>query len=297
MLAPEQKTNRSLPDNQPPATVDPVAHVRQVVADSGSSFFWGMRILPQERRDAMYAIYAFCREVDDVADEPGSDAAKAEQLAEWRAEIERLYERRPTRPTTLALVLPVESFNLPKEEFLAIIEGMEMDAQNAMFAPPMDQLTAYCRRVAGAVGLLSIRVFGATKPPADEFALTLGDALQLTNILRDVREDADMGRLYLPRDLLVANGIEIGDIDSIVNHPNLPAVCKSLSETAALRFEQARDMAAQCDRNALRPALIMMDVYERILRRLVQRGWQTLHPPVKLSKPEKLWIVARRGLF
>lgn len=272
-------------------------HVREVVMRSGSSFIWGMRVLPQARREAMYAIYAFCREVDDIADGPDPAADKIRRLAEWRAEIDRLYDGAPTRPTTLALAGPVRDFDLPKAEFLAMIEGMEMDADDFAAAPSMADFKAYCRRVAGAVGLLSVRAFGATRPPADEFALTLGDALQFTNILRDIREDADMGRLYLPRELLEGHGITSTELDAVLAHPNLPAVCAELAEMAAERFRESGVLAAQCDRHVLRPALIMMGVYSRILDRLRRRGWERFDQPVRLSRPEKLWIVAREGLF
>ncbi len=274
-----------------------IQHVREVVMRSGSSFIWGMRVLPQARREAMYAIYAFCREVDDIADGPDPVVDKICGLAEWREEIDRLYDGAPTRPTTLALAGPVRDFDLPKAEFLAIIEGMEMDAHDIASAPSMADFRAYCRRVAGAVGLLSVRAFGAIQPPADEFALTLGDALQFTNILRDIREDADMGRLYLPRELLEGQGIPIADLDAVLAHPKLPAVCAELAEMAAQRFRKSAALAEQCNRHVLRPALIMMGVYSRILDRLRRRGWERFDQPVRLSKPEKLWIVAREGLF
>src|SRR5690606_38011850 len=161
-------------------------HVRAVATASGSSFLWGMRLLPRPRREAMYAIYAFCREVDDIADEGGSPAEKQRALAAWREEIERLYHSRPTRAITRALLRPVADYGLPKGECLAIIDGMEMDTQQDIRAPALVDLRLYCRRVAGAVGVLSVRVFGAGEPEARDLALAQGDALQLTNILRDL---------------------------------------------------------------------------------------------------------------
>ena len=178
-------------------------HAREVVTKSGTSFGLGMKILPKARREAMFAIYAFCREIDDIADEGGTHAEKIAGLNGWRDEIERLYAGAPTYPTARALAGPIEQFDLPKEEFILLIEGMEMDANGPVVAPSWEELFAYCRRVAGAVGLLSMRAFGApNNQTADRFALSLADALQTTNILRDVREDAEMGRLYLPRPLL-----------------------------------------------------------------------------------------------
>jgi phytoene synthase len=154
------------------------AHTRSVAERSGSSFFWGMRVLPRSRREAMYAIYAFCREVDDIADEPGTIEDKLAALAGWRTEIDRLFEGDPTRPTTRALLPPLAAYNLPKAEFLAVIDGMEMDAREAMVAPSLADFELYCRRVAGAVGCLSICAFGATGPAAEQLAVTLGEALQ-----------------------------------------------------------------------------------------------------------------------
>ena len=187
------------------------AHVRAVVIGSGTSFYWGMRLLPAAKRNAMYAIYAFCREVDDVADGDAPVAAKLDQLAGWRREIDALFEGRPSRPTTLALLDPVARFDLPASEFHAMIDGMEMDAKDSMRAPPMSELIRYCRCVAGAVGLLSIRVFGAHGEEVRRGALALGEALQLTNILRDLSEDATRGRLYLPRELLQQHRIAGSD--------------------------------------------------------------------------------------
>jgi phytoene synthase len=272
-------------------------HVRATVARSGTSFLIGMKILPKFRRDAMYAIYAFCREVDDVADEPGEPRDKLEQLAEWRAEIDRLYAGAPTRQTTIALSSPVQRFGLPRDEFMAILDGMEMDVGSKMWAPPMSELELYCRRVAGAVGVLSIRVFGTTEPHAVEFALKLAEALQLTNILRDIEEDAALGRLYLPRDLLDTYGIDSGDRSGALRHPGLPVVCRALAKVARQRFEEADMALSYCDRRTMRPALLMMGVYDVVLRRLTEQDWNPRKPPARLSKLDKCWAALRYGLF
>jgi squalene synthase HpnD len=271
-------------------------HVRAVVADSGSSFYWGMRLLPAAKRKAMFAIYAFCREVDDIADGDVPPAAKRAGLAAWRAEVEALYAGRPTRPTSLALAAPVERFELPRAEFDAMIDGMEMDAE-AMRAPPMAKLERYCRCVAGAVGVLSVRVFGARSPDRDAGAVALGDALQLTNILRDLAEDASFGRLYLPRELLARHGITSDDPAHVLRDPALRAICRELAARAASRFDAADRWLAQEDRREVRPALIMRGVYRRILERLIAKDWQQLDPPVRLGKAERLWVAIRHGLL
>jgi phytoene synthase len=272
-------------------------HVRAVVADSGTSFYWGMRLLPAAKREAMFAIYAFCREVDDIADSDASPASKRAELALWRAEVEALYAGRPSRPTSLALVAPIERFELPRAEFDAMIDGMEMDASEAMRAPPMAELERYCRCVAGAVGVLSVRVFGARAPDRDAGALALGDALQLTNILRDLAEDASFGRLYLPCELLGRHGIASDDPAEVLRDPALPAVCRELAAHAARRFDAADRWLAREDRHEMRPALIMRGVYRRTLERLIAKDWQQLDPPVRLGKAERLWVAIRHGLL
>jgi squalene synthase HpnD len=273
------------------------AHVRAVVAGSGTSFYWGMRLLPAAKRKAMYAIYAFCREVDDVADGDAPVAAKLDELAGWRREVDALFAGRPGRPTTLALLDPVARFDLPAAEFSAMIDGMEMDATGAMRAPPMSELIRYCRCVAGAVGLLSIRVFGAHGEDVRQGALALGEALQLTNILRDLAEDATRGRLYLPRELLEQHRIAGTYPARALRDPGVPKVCEALAARARTRFAEAEHHFGRGDRRALRPALVMMHVYRRTLDRLIARGWRRLEDPVRLARPERLWLALRYGLL
>ncbi len=281
------------------APVDKAAleHVRKVTAASGSSFFWGMRILPRARREAMYAIYAFCREVDDIADGPGTEAQKLTRLRQWRAEIGQLFAGIPKSLTARALLRPAAAFDLQRDDFLAIIDGVEMDARRIMRAPPMAELEQYCARVAGAVGLLSIRAFGDGSRGARAHALALGQALQLTNILRDLCEDAECGRLYLPRELLLKHGITTTDPMTVLRHEALPAVCAEVAATARQRFDDAAAALADCDRQALRPAVIMMMIYRRILDRLVHRGWHRLDESVDVPRPEKIWIALRHGIL
>jgi len=268
-------------------------HAYETVKRSKTSFGPGMRILSKARREGMYAVYAFCREVDDIADEGGSPAQKRDDLAAWRVEIDRLYAGTPQTPTGIALLDPVRTFNLPKEEFLLVIEGMEMDAQGPIIAPPLEALFAYTRRAAGAVGQLSMPVFGAPRNEiADEFAISLGDALQFTNILRDIEEDAQEGRLYLPRELLEKHGCPTTP-EEIANAPGLPGVRADMAAIAQEKFLRARAALTVLDWRMLRPALLMMGVYERYLEKMTARGWANGQPRVKLSKLEKLSIAAR----
>lgn len=273
----------------------PLAHIRAITKAAGSSFYWAMRILPPERRDAMFAIYAFCREVDDIADGDMSDSEKLRALESWRLDIDAVYSGEPEHLTAMALVEPAQAYGLEREEFIAVIDGMEMDARGQNRAPDMATLKLYCRRVAGAVGLLSIRVFGA--PGARDFAVSLGNALQFTNILRDLREDASMGRLYLPREILDAHGIVGDDPDTVLADPALPAVCMDVARMAQACFTEAEEGLQGQPRAALKPAVIMMMNYRRILERLIQSGWRDIDRAIGVSKTEKLWIALRYGFL
>lgn len=268
-------------------------HAEETVKRSKTSFGPGMRILSRARRQAMYAVYAFCREVDDIADEGGTREEKLAALAEWRAEIDRIFDCRPQFPTGVALLAAVREFNLPRQEFLLMIEGMERDAAGPIVAPTLSELSAYTRRVAGAAGQLSMPVFGAPKSEAsDVFAISLGDALQLTNILRDVEQDADEGRLYLPRELLERHGCPLAP-EQIATAPGLPAVRAELAEHARKKFSGAREALKSLDWRMLRPALLMMGVYERYLDKMTARGWANAQERVTLTKTEKGLIAVR----
>ena len=276
-------------------TEDEQAIEAQVRA-AGTSFYSAMRLLPVERRMAMYAIYAFCREVDDVADEPAPLATKLAALAEWRSEIDRLYTGSPTRLITRALAGPVRRYKLRKEDFLAVVDGMEMDARDPWRPMSMNELDLYCDRVASAVGRLSVRAFGATEPESDRVAASLGRALQLTNILRDIAEDADRGRLYLPSELLAAEGIASTDPKVVIAHPALPRVCAALAQIAQRHFEDAWSAMRRCRRRAMRPAAVMGAMYWAILTRLKKRGWNVVGTRPKVPLLVKLGIVLRYGL-
>ncbi len=273
-------------------------YVESVVRRSGTSFFWAMRRLPAPKRRAMYAIYAFCREVDDVADGPEDPRRKRVLLGQWRDEIERLYGDRPSIPVTRALAGPVARHGLRKEDFRALIDGMEMDAGESVRIADMAELELYCDRVAGAVGRLSNRVFGVDEERGARVAFALGQALQLTNILRDLSEDAERDRLYLPGDVLRAHGVDDDDDDpaAVLVHPRVVEVCELLADVARRRFAEAADALAACDRRQMRPAVMMMEVYRRILYRLMRRGWPGLGKRLGLSGFEKLWLTVRYGL-
>ena len=270
--------------------------IRRRVEAAGTSFYWAMRLLPQERRDGMYAVYAFCREVDDIADD-WPEADRPAGLAAWRDEIEAVYAGKPRHLIARALEAPVARFGLRKGDFHDIIDGMEMDAAGAIRAPDFATLDLYCARVAGAVGHLSVHVFGDAGEAAHRVADALGRALQLTNILRDLAEDAERGRLYLPGEMLDRHGIRSDDPAAVLRHPALPAVCRDLAAVAVRHFDAAAAAMRRSSRRAMRPAAVMGAFYRAMLDALIVAGWRDPAARVSLSKSRKLWLVLRHGLI
>ena len=272
-----------------------LAAVETVVRGAGTSFYRGMRVLPPDRRHAMYAIYAFCRLVDDIADEDGDIVDKRTRLAQWRERIGGLYRGEADGPVTRVLRAATARFALRQDDFIAVIDGMEMDAETAIIAPDLATLDLYCDRVAGAVGRLSVRAFGDASPAADRVALALGRALQLTNILRDVDEDAARGRLYLPCEYLDDAGVP-HDPRAALTSPRLGVVCARVAGLAHGYFHQAEAAMRDCDRRAMRPARLMGATYAAILTQLERRGWERMAERVSLPRTRKLWLALRYGL-
>jgi presqualene diphosphate synthase len=261
-------------------------------AARGSSFYRGMRILPRAEREAMFEIYSFCRAVDDIADDPGPRQPRRGQLQAWRADIDAIYAG--SAPQQLAgLAQAVRQFKLAREDFMAVIDGMEMDVDADIRAPDSETLVLYCDRVACAVGRLSVRVFGMQPAAGVVLAHHLGNALQLTNILRDLDEDAAMGRLYLPREMLQAVGIAATDPVTVLAHPRLDVVCEVVAARAREHFAAADAIMAQSPRRTVRAPRIMGAAYRAILDRLVARGFASPRAPVRHSKLWLLLIVLR----
>jgi presqualene diphosphate synthase len=270
--------------------------IRNRVAAAGTSFYWAMRLLPRDRRHGMYAVYAWCREVDDIADGDRPAAHKLAALAAWRDEIGALYADQPRHLVARALHRSLRRYRLRREDFLAVIDGMEMDAREDIRAPDLATLDLYCARVASAVGHLSVHVFGDPGEAAHRVADSLGRALQLTNILRDLDEDARRGRLYLPREILDRHGIPCAEPMAVLRHPALPAACREVAAIAEAHFADSARAMAQCRRRPMRPAALMAGVYHATLRELMRRGWRDPAARVSLAKPRKLWLVLRHGL-
>jgi presqualene diphosphate synthase len=259
---------------------------------SGSSFYAAMRILPRAQREAMFQIYDFCRQVDDIAD---SDRPRPERLAalqQWRADIDALYQGHP--PARLQhYSASVKRYGLKREDFLAIIDGMEMDVPQDIRAPNLATLDLYCDRVASAVGRLSVRVFGLPEDDGILLAHHLGRALQLTNILRDIDEDAALGRLYLPLEGLLHAGITSSNPQKVIAEPALPKVCAPLVARARIHFEQAEEIMRRNRRRVVRAPRIMSKYYRAILELLVARGFSAPRAPVRLDKWARILIILR----
>lgn len=261
---------------------------------SGSSFYRGMRILPRAEREAMYEIYSFCRAVDDIADDPGPREPRREALTRWRADIDALYAGAPPPPPALAgLAQAVRQFDLRRDDFFAVIDGMQMDVDADIRAPDRATLDIYCDRVACAVGRLSVRVFGMEHDAGLALADHLGRALQLTNILRDLDEDAAMGRLYLPREMLRDAGIIATDPATVLANPMLGEACAGVVELAREHFRKANAIMARVPRRQVRAPRIMGDAYRAILDKLVARGFAPPRQPVRHSRLRLLFIVLR----
>ena len=263
---------------------------------SGSSFYNAMRILPRAQRLAMFEICSFCRQVDDIADSRGPRDERREQLERWRSDIDGLYAGKPV-PRTHGLLTPVREFGLRREDFHAIIDGMEMDVIEDIRAPDEATLDVYCNRVASAVGRLSVRVFGMEEQDGIALAHHLGRALQLTNILRDLDEDAALGRLYLPAQALRAADITTTEPTAVLASPMLGKVCASMVERARVHFSQADKIMARNPRRCVRAPRIMSDAYRLILDSLVARGWSPPRRPIRLPRMRLLWIIMRHAFI
>lgn len=251
------------------------------VARAASSFARGMRALRGERRRALWAVYAFCRAVDDIADGAMPEAEKRRFLTDWSGKLER-----PDCVLSRELALARRGFDLPLAECEAMIAGMQTDAADRLRIADEAGLDLYCRQVAGSVGALAVRIFGA--PEAEQWGLRLGHTFQLTNILRDVDEDAVRERVYIPLTLLRAAGIEDGPAAEIVKHPRFAAICAGLAQQARDGFARAEAEMGQYNPTALLPARVMMWGYRRLFQRMMARGWEGARPRPRLTKSEKL---------
>jgi phytoene synthase len=275
----------------------PDEYCQQKTAASGSSFYYSFLFLPPERRRAITALYAFCREVDDVVDEVTDPTLARTKLAWWRTEVSAVFAGTPRHPVALALQPVVAQFRLPEEHFQTVIDGMTMDLERNRYLD-FTELERYCHCVAGVVGLMSAEIFGYVNPSTRRYARDLGISFQLTNIIRDVGEDARRGRIYLPQDELAAHGVTATAILKGESSDALTALMKDQVARARRWYAQAFDALPAEDRAAQRPGIIMASIYRTLLDEIERDGYHVLDRRIALTPLRKLWIAwktARRG--
>jgi 15-cis-phytoene synthase len=271
-------------------------YCQEKCAASGSSFYYSFLFLPLPRRRAIMALYAFCREVDDVVDECPDLAIASTKLTWWRQEVVRIAEGEPQHPVGLALQAAGHDFRLPTEQLLEIIDGMEMDLQQARYLD-FKGLSLYCYRVASVVGLLAAEIFGYQDRQTLKYAHDLGTAFQLTNIIRDIGEDARRGRIYIPMDELARFNVPAADILNARYSDNFRALMQFQIERAEHYYEQALAQLPAIDRKAQRPGLVMAAIYRTLLHEIRDSDYQVLHQRIALTPVRKLWLAWKTWLF
>jgi 15-cis-phytoene synthase len=275
--------------------VTPDQYCQQKAAASGSSFYYSFLFLPPERRRAITALYAFCREVDDVVDEASDPQVAAAKLAWWRAELAQLFAGNPQHPVTRALAPFLEKFSLSGERLGEIIDGMEMDLRQSRYLD-WPALEAYCHRVAGVVGLLAAGIFGYREPRTLEYARKLGIAFQLTNIIRDVGEDARKNRVYLPIADLQRFGVPASDILQAKDTPAFHELMRFEAARARAYYAEAMADLPAADRRAQRPGLMMAAIYRALLEEIEGDGFRVLSRRTSLTPLRKFWIAWKTWL-
>jgi len=272
--------------------MNPDQYCQDKCAASGSSFYYSFLFLPVERRRAIMALYAFCREVDDVVDECHDVSLASTKLAWWRQEVERIADGQPQHPVGQALKGLDKRINLPKEQLQEIIDGMEMDLQQSRYLD-FKGLSLYCYRVASVVGLLAAEIFGYQDRQTQKYAHDLGMAFQLTNIIRDIGEDARRGRIYIPMDELKQFNVPAADILNSKYSDNFTALMQFQYERAERYYEQAFSLLPAVDRKSQRPGLMMAAIYRTLLDEIRRENFQVLHQRISLPPTRKLWLAAK----
>ena len=272
--------------------MSPDQYCQEKCAASGSSFYYSFLFLPAARRQAIMALYAFCREVDDIVDECNDIALASTKLAWWRQEVERIANRQAQHPVGLALQQVDPSINLPKEQLLEIIDGMAMDLQQSRYLD-FKGLSLYCYRVASVVGLLAAEIFGYQDRQTQKYAHDLGMAFQLTNIIRDIGEDARRGRIYIPMDELKQFNVPAADILNGKYSDNFTALMQFQAERAEKYYAQAFAQLPAVDRKSQRPGLIMAAIYRTLLDEIKYENFQVLHQRISQPPMRKLWLAAK----
>lgn len=267
----------------------PEQYCQNRAAQSGSSFYYSFLFLEPEQRRAITALYAFCREVDDVVDECSDPAVARAKLDWWRNEVDQVYGGNPQHPVSRSLAGAVERFNLPQEYLIEILDGMEMDLAQTSYAS-FKELALYCHRVAGVVGLMAAEIFGYTNRATLTYAQQLGTAFQLTNIVRDVGEDARRGRIYLPLDELAAHKVDVRDVLGGIDSHNLRTLMLAQTKRARHYYRQAFAALPAEDRYAQRSGIIMAEIYMTLLNEIESDGFQVMRRRAVITPLRKFWI-------
>lgn len=270
-------------------------NIKKMVKKSGTSFFWSMRLLPTAKRNAMYTIYAFFRHIDDIVDGNSATEEKLELIDAWREEIDNIYDKKlPRTDIGRKIYKNCMRFKLPKEEFMKMIDSISMDLPKPLQAPSLDEFNRYCRGVAGVPGNLSLRIFGCNNQDLIEnLATTLGNALQITNILRDVKEDAQAQRLYIPEEFLNKAGITSRDPLSVVVDKNLAVAREELAKLAEEDYKKSFEMLKKLDHKSAKPVKAIAYIYKRYFDVMQNRGWEIISPKPKVSKFVKLCLTLK----
>ena len=270
-------------------------NIKQIVKKSGTSFFWSMRFLPTAQRNAMYTIYAFCRHIDDIVDGDTPVAEKMDLLNAWREEMDNIFDKKvPTTEIGRKIYKNCMRFKLPKEEFLRLIDSIGMDVPNPVQAPDLNKFYRYCRGVAGVPGSLTLRILGCKDEKLiDELSTSLGNALQITNILRDVKEDALNNRLYIPKEYLEKAQITATDPMTVVVDKNLVIAREELARQAKANYDKADKMIPLLDKKISRHVRMIESIYRRYFDMMENRGWEVISPKPALGKFKKLSLALR----
>lgn len=270
-------------------------NIKNMVKKSGTSFFWSMRLLPRSRRNAMYTIYALFRHLDDIVDGNESMEEKLELIGDWREEMDNIFDKKqPSTDIGRRIYKNCIRFNLPKEEFIRMIDSLAMDLPLPIQAPSLEDFKRYCRGVAGVPGNLSLRIFGCKdEKQIEKLATVLGTALQITNILRDVKEDALSQRLYIPEEFLNTAGIASRDPMTVIVDKNLAIAREELAKMAEEYYRDAFNQLKKFDKNVARPVKAIAYIYKRYFDIMQNRGWEVISPKPKIGKFIKLCLTLK----
>ena len=266
--------------------------IKKMVKKSGTSFFWSMRMLPSPKRNAMYTIYAFFRHIDDIVDGDAPPEEKLELIEAWRQELDNIYDKKvPTTEIGRKIYKNCMRFKLPKEEFIKMLNSISMDLPIPIQAPSLEVFNEYCRGVAGVPGSLTLRIFGCEDNALiEKLSTTLGRALQITNILRDVKEDAQAQRLYIPTELLDKAGISSRDPETVLVDKNLAIAREELARIAEADYKTAFEDIKRLNKKAARPVRMIAYIYKRYFDIMKNRGWEIISPKPRISRPAKFCL-------